>query len=284
MKKRNAVIMVAGMATRFVPLSLEKPKALLEINGEVLVERQIRQLREAGIDEIVIVVGYLKEQFYYLKEKYGVIMIENPYYQERNNHSSIYMAREYLGNTFICSGDNYFHYNVFKEESDVPYYASVYANGETDEWCFITDDKNRIQSVTVGGQDAWTMKGHAYYTEEFSAFIKPYIEKSIDCEADRDKFWEDIFLEHADEMAMYIRKYEENTLEEFDSLEELREFDKHYVNQTGSELVEKLCILLDCKEADLNRFSPNKANGQVVGFNFLLHDKQYQYELGKGLI
>ena len=100
---RNAIIMAAGMSTRFVPLSLEIPKALLKVKGEVLIERQICQLKEAGIEEIVIVVGYMKEQFQYLTERYGVILIENPVYHSRNNHSTLYVAREYLKDTFICS-------------------------------------------------------------------------------------------------------------------------------------------------------------------------------------
>ena len=100
--------MAAGMSTRFVPLSIETPKALLKVKGEVLIERQINQLREANIQEIVVVVGYLKEKFEYLQEKYGVILIENPDYKTKNNHSTLYAARRYLKNTFICSGDNYF--------------------------------------------------------------------------------------------------------------------------------------------------------------------------------
>ena len=71
---RNAIIMAAGMSSRFVPLSLETPKALLKVKGEIMIERQIRQLREAGINEIIIVVGYLKEQFAYLEEKYDEIV------------------------------------------------------------------------------------------------------------------------------------------------------------------------------------------------------------------
>ena len=48
-KVRNAVIMAAGFSSRFAPLSYECPKGLVKIKGEVLVERQIRQLQEAGI-------------------------------------------------------------------------------------------------------------------------------------------------------------------------------------------------------------------------------------------
>ena len=57
-KVENAVIMAAGLSSRFVPLSLEKPKGLLIVKNEVLIERQIEQLHEAGIKKIVIVLGY----------------------------------------------------------------------------------------------------------------------------------------------------------------------------------------------------------------------------------
>ena len=104
----NAIILAAGMSTRFVPLSFEKPKGLLKVKGQVLIERQILQLREKGIDEIIIVVGYMKEQFKYLIDKFGVILIETKEYEKKNNHSSIYAARKYLKNSIITSSDLYF--------------------------------------------------------------------------------------------------------------------------------------------------------------------------------
>ena len=93
-KINNAIIMAAGVSSRFAPLSYEKPKALITVNGEVLIERQIRQLREVGINEIVVVVGHKKEQFYYLKEKFGVIIVENPEYNTRNNNARTRRNRE----------------------------------------------------------------------------------------------------------------------------------------------------------------------------------------------
>ena len=80
----NAIILAAGMSTRFVPLSYEQPKGLLKVKGEVLVERQICQLREKGIQEVVIVVGYMKEKFQYLVDKYGVILVESKEYEKKN--------------------------------------------------------------------------------------------------------------------------------------------------------------------------------------------------------
>ena len=85
----NAVIMAAGVSSRFAPLSYETPKALINVNGEVLLERQIRQLKDAGIEEIILVVGYMKEQFYYLQDQLGVRIVENNDYKTRNKHSSI---------------------------------------------------------------------------------------------------------------------------------------------------------------------------------------------------
>ena len=92
----NAVILSAGMSTRFVPLNFEIPKGLLTVKGEPLIERQICQLREKGIEEIIIVVGYMKEQFEYLVGKYGVILVETDEYETKNNHASIWAARQYL--------------------------------------------------------------------------------------------------------------------------------------------------------------------------------------------
>ena len=152
MKVDNAIILAAGTASRFAPLSLERPKALIEVRGEVLIERQIRQLREAGISEIVIVVGYRKEDFSYLTEKYGVILVENPDYLTRNNNSSIFAARKYLKNSYICSSDNYFLTNPFESDVEGSYYSAVYAPGKTGEWCIMEKD-GWIQSVTVGGAD-----------------------------------------------------------------------------------------------------------------------------------
>lgn len=68
-KVDNAIIMAAGASSRFAPLSYEMPKALIPVRGEVLIEREIRQLKEAGVPEIILVVGYRKEQFAYLADQ-----------------------------------------------------------------------------------------------------------------------------------------------------------------------------------------------------------------------
>ena len=110
----TAIILAAGISSRFVPVCFETPKALLKVKGEVLIERQIKQLIEKGIKQIVIVVGYMKERFYYLRDKYGVVLVETDTYNVRNNHASVYAARKYLGNTIVTSADLYFNTNSKK--------------------------------------------------------------------------------------------------------------------------------------------------------------------------
>ena len=117
----NAIIMSAGTSSRFAPLSKECPKGLISVRGEVLIERQIRQLQEVGIRDITVVTGYRQEQFQYLAEKFGVSLVHNPDYLTRNNNSSLYVVRDRLKNTYICSSDNYFSQNLFEPQVESGY-------------------------------------------------------------------------------------------------------------------------------------------------------------------
>ena len=62
-KNKSAVILAAGQGIRMIPINNNVPKAMLEINDEILIERLIRQLIEAHINDITIVVGFMKEEF-----------------------------------------------------------------------------------------------------------------------------------------------------------------------------------------------------------------------------
>ena len=145
--KRNAIIMAAGTSSRFVPLSFEKPKGLLNVKEEILIERQIKQLKEANIDEIIIVVGYKKEQYFYLKDKYNVKIVINDDYDKYNNTSSLIKVLNEIDNTFICSCDNYFTENVFKDIEEESYYSVIYENGKTNEYCVFFNENEVRQAI-----------------------------------------------------------------------------------------------------------------------------------------
>lgn len=115
-KVDNAIIMAAGFSARCMPLSNAMPKGLFQVRGEILIEREIRQLKEAGVEDIIVVVGFMREKFEYLREKFGVTLLFNEDYDKYNNMSSLYVAQNYMGNSYILCSDNYYEDNVFHKE------------------------------------------------------------------------------------------------------------------------------------------------------------------------
>ena len=275
--KRNAIIMAAGTASRFVPLSAERPKALLDVKGEILIERQIRQLQEAGISDITIVVGYKAEMFEYLKEKFGVSIVLNEDYYRYNNTSSVIRVLDKLGNTYICSSDNYFPENVFMEDPSQSYYSALYAEGETNEYCLTIDAKDNITEVAVGGHDAWYMIGHVYFSEDFSKAFKQLLAAEYEKEETKQGYWEDVYIRYINELPlMQVHRYKEHDIEEFDSIDELRLFDESYINDTRSSVVKAIAKEMNCSEADLSKFIRIKHEGDYLLFSFQKGSETYR--------
>ena len=276
-KVDNAVIMAAGMSSRFAPISYEKPKGLLRVRGEILVERQIEQLLAAGINEIVVVVGYKKELFFYLEEKYGVQIVVNRDFASRNNHSTLMRVREMLGNTYICSSDDYFEESPFEQYVWKAYYAAEYTDGPTEEWCLVVDKKDRIRQVTTGGRDAWYMIGHAYFDREFSDRFVEILEAEYDDPRTADKLWEALFADHVDEFDMEMRRYEPGMIHEFDSLDELRDFDPLFLENIDVEIFDNICAVLGCTKAEIHDVYPLKQGLTNLSCHFTTDDGEYVY-------
>lgn len=275
---RNAIIMAAGTASRFVPLSAERPKGLLEVKGEVLIERQIRQLQDAGITDITIVVGYKAEMFEYLRAKFGVSIVLNEDYYRYNNTSSVIRVLDKLSNTYICSSDNYFPENVFREIQDDSFYSALYAEGETDEYCLTFDADDNITAVTVGGRDSWYMVGHVYFSEDFSNAFKQILVAEYEKEETKQGYWEDVYIRFIRQLPMMkIHRYKEHEIEEFDSIDELRLFDESYVADTRSSVVQGIAKRLNCNESDLSHFTRIKHEGDYLFFTFRKGDDTYSY-------
>ena len=279
----NAIIMAAGLSSRFAPISYERPKSLITVKGEVLIERQIRQLKEAGIDEIIVVTGYKAELFEYLKEKYGVILVKNEEYLARNNNSSLYVARQYLKNTYVCSSDNYFSENPFEKTVEDSYYAVLFSKEWTNEWCVEEDERGYISKAVIGGENAWYMNGHTFWSERFSKKFVEILEEIYDRPETAGKLWESIYLEHIEELPMVPRKYSSHMIYEFDSLDELREFDRTYQKDSGSPIMQEICRTLNCKEGEIVQILPEKdENGETAGMSFLAPSGKYEYKYKTG--
>ncbi|WP_302952727.1 NTP transferase domain-containing protein [Holdemania filiformis] len=277
-KVDNAIIMAAGLSSRFAPLSYEMPKSLIQVKGEILIERQIRQLQNAGIRDIYVVVGYKKEKFSYLEKLFNVKLIDNPAYEIRNNNSTIKVVEKYLGNSYICSSDNYFMENPFENVVEEAYYATVYAPGETKEWCVDYDEDGWITNVVIGGNAKWYMLGHVFWTEQFSKRFIKILNKVYDEPQIADMLWESIYMQHLDELKLKIRKYPKDYIFEFDTLDELRDFDETYKTNARSKILHNISINMDCREEEIASCLPFKnKKGEIIGFSFNLYGKYYTY-------
>lgn len=274
----NAIIMAAGTASRFAPLSYEKPKGLLRVKGEVLIERQISQLLEAGIKDIIVVVGYMAEKFMYLIEKYGVRIVLNEDYNRYNNTSSLIRIIDELGDTYICSSDNYFPKNVFLDKPKESYYSALYADGDTVEYCLTIDSDDNIIDVNIGGHSCWYMLGHVFLNIEFSEKFREIMKREYEKTEIKKAYWEDVYVKHIKELpTLKIRRFQQHEIEEFDSLEDLRRFDETYVNDTGCVMFKNICHILHCEERDILEIDVLKKGMTNCSFAFTCRKDYCRY-------
>ncbi len=211
----NAIIMAAGFGSRFVPLTYGTPKGLLKVFGERMIERQIEQLKAAGIDEIILVVGYLKESFEYLIDKYGVKLVYNPDFKTKNNLSTLYHVRDKLKNSFILSSDNWLRENPYHLYEYDSWYSAVKVFEKTKEWVLRLGLHDKIIGVKIGGRNAWTMYGPVYFSKDFSKKIVPLIEEAYSKEECDDWYWEDVYRRNLKGLTMFANKQPTNQVYEF---------------------------------------------------------------------
>lgn len=225
-KVDNAIIMAAGYSARCMPLSNVLPKGLFKVRGEVLIEREIRQLKEAGVKEIVVVTGFMSEKFQYLKEKYGVILIHNEDYDKYNNMASLHVAQKYMKNSYILCSDNYYVDNVFHSYVYSPYYSCVYSESYCDEFCVQEEDaEGFITNIHRGGAKAWYTIGDCFFDKKFSDTFVKYMNAEWDDMNTRNMLMDDFHIRHIDELKLRKVERESDKVLEFDTLEEFKAFD-----------------------------------------------------------
>ena len=278
----GAVVLAAGFGSRFVPLTYDTPKGLLKVFGERMLERQIRQLHEAGITDITLVVGYLKEKFEYLTYKYGVKLLFNPDFAERNNISSVYYARELFRgrNMYLLSSDNWMRNSMFHAYEPGAWYSAVHADGATKEWVMKLNRKNVITDVTVGGKDAWYMYGPVYLSREFSDKLIPAVERAYGMPGTEDYYWENVYLDllHDRKAAapeMYANRQPADQVYEFENLEELRAFDPYYQDHSDNAAMELISRVFQVPQSEIREIRCLKAGMTNQSFLFRVKGRDY---------
>ena len=277
---KNAIILAAGKSDRFAPFTYEKPKGLFIVRGEVLIERQIEQLIEAGVKEIYIVIGYMKEKFFYLDKKYPeVILITTNTHVKYGNIYSIFEAKEHLANTFICCADHYFLKNPFIDGNDLneSYRHSTYIEGNFEEFSIDYSDADIITGCYMGGKDSQAMVGIAYFNENFSKKFRQLLESEIDNFGIANLFWENFYAMHINELTLKMKRVNESEVLEFDNLDDLVQFDSDFLINVDSEIIENICSILKCKPNDIVDIDIINAGFTNVSFKFTVNNVDYVY-------
>ena len=159
---RNAIILAAGFGMRMVPINLTTPKALIEVGGEPLIERTIRQLHEEGIKDITVVAGFMKDNFEYLMDEFGVDLVINPDYASRNNLHSLALVADRISNTYIIPCDIWCGRNPYSTTEPYSWYM---VSELVDEDSTVRVNRKR-ELVTISDKEAGNaMIGISYLTE-----------------------------------------------------------------------------------------------------------------------
>ncbi len=276
---KNAIILAAGKSSRFAPFTYEKPKGLFRVKGEVLIERQIEQLQAAGVENIAVVVGYMKEKFFYLEQKYGVRLIVNNEFATKGNVYSLYMAREMFGRTFICCGDQYFVHNPFLVENadDRSYRCCTYCAGKFREFAVECSDADVITNMTVGGKDSLAMVGYAYMNARFSATLRTLLEQEINDFGVASMFWEEFYAKHSRQLSFYKHDVCAGDILEFETIDDLRAFDSEFLMNVDSEIITNIVGTLGCNPNEITDIEVINAGLTNVSFAFSCRGKKYVY-------
>ena len=274
---RNAVILAAGKSSKLAPFTYEKPKGLFRVRKEILIERQIKQLHMAGVKEIYVVIGYMKEKYFYLEEKYGVSLVVNNAFANKGNLLSLFAVRDILADTYICCADQYFVENPFLEPGESSYRICIQDKAEKKEFRVHFSDCNVITELAIDGKSEYCMVGHAFFHHSFSRKFVELMEKEINDFGVSDLFWEEFYGRHIKELTLYARIYEADSVYEFDSIEDLRSIDQDFLVNLDSAIIDNICWALKCEANQIDEIKVINKGLTNVSFSFRVKDTDYVY-------
>lgn len=267
---RNAVILAAGPGMRMIPINQTTPKAFLEVRGEPLIERLIRQLHDADIRDITIVVGFMKDQFEYLMDAYGVELVVNEEYALKNNVYSLARVLDRLGNTYVIPCDIWCRRNPFRRR-------------ELYSWYMVSDRIDRDSAVRVNRRRELTdvgkagggsrMIGISYLLWPEAEKVVMNVRRLIADSGHDDSFWEEA-LHEKDRMFVAARTVDDTEIVEINSYEQLRDLDSNS-NQLENSAIRTIAETLDVSPQNIEQISVLKKGMTNRSFLFSVGGKKY---------
>ena len=226
---KRAIFLAAGFGSRMVPLTFNTPKPLIKVHGKSMIETLLDAVVKAEIEEIIIVTGYLGEQFEVLKKKYPQIKIlENKNYNEANNILSAVVAKKYFKNAYVLESDLVLYNDeiIRKYEYETNFLGKYVKR--TDDWCFEVK-KGIITEEKIGGENCYHMYGISYYDEEDGKKLETDLEEVYNMPGGKEVYWEQVpLLYKKKNYIVHVRECYEGDIIEIDTFNELKAIDKIY--------------------------------------------------------
>ena len=267
---KNAIILAAGFGMRMVPISQSLPKAFLEVRGERLIERLIRQLHEAGIHDISVVAGFMKDSFEYLIDDFGVNLIVNEEYAGRNNLHSLALAKELIHNTYIVPCDIWCAENPFDTTELYSWY--LVSDLQDHESTVRVNRKNELVSVDED-EDGSRMVGISYICEDDAETIRTRIH-----ELDQNRLYDQSFWEAAlyqkDRMCIHAKVCADEDVVEINTYEQLRDFDASS-DQLHSDAISTIAEVLKVAPEEITGITVLKKGMTNRSFLFTVNQCKY---------
>lgn len=269
-RPKNAIILAAGYGMRMVPIGKDMPKGLLEVDGETLIERLIKQLNEVGIFDITIVVGFMKEAFEYLIDLYGVKLVINRDYAIKNNLHSLNLVSNDIDNTYILPSDIYFISNPF---SKVETYSWYMISNEDNENSNVYINRNLELVKTTDEKHNNFMVGVSYVTLRESNKLKSRLkELEIDSKS-KNSFWEEALFEK-DRMYVNAKMIKASQFVEINTYEQLRGLDDKS-DSLKSDVIAIISKSLECRKSEITNIKVLKKGMTNRSFMFEVKDQKY---------
>lgn len=235
---KRAIILAAGKGNRMKPVTDFIPKPLVKVNGVSFIETIINAIKKNNIREVYVVVGYMKEKFSFLKEKYPeVTLIENPYYDTCNNISSLYVVRDKLEECIIMDADQMI------KNSDILFtnfgksgYCCKWITKFENDWILTINNDKKIISCNRNGGIGWRLYSISRWTKEDGKRLSKLLEKEFIINNNTQIYWDDIAMFcYPNHFDLTIYEIKDTDVYEVDTLDDLIKFDASYLKYKGVE-------------------------------------------------
>lgn len=227
---RRAVFIAAGFGSRLVPITFNTPKPLVRVHGTRIIDTLLDAVAAAGIPEIVIVRGYLGEQFDQLLYKYpNIKFVENPVYNEANNISSAVCVRYLLKNAYVLEADLVLKNRALIRKYEYESNMLGIPVDRSDDWCLMTDSSGVITQETVGGLNCHQMVGISFWSEADGGKLAGDLDEVYRSPGGKERYWEQVPLVYKKEnYSVHVRECSFEDITEIDTFNELKQIDKLY--------------------------------------------------------